>query len=98
MAFQIRFDDMPSDESVKQECETFGTALREEFPETSKVEVSLSRTGGEGFEAHVHVTGKDIDLAGTSKHREMREAAVEALERVRKQLRKHRDKLIDRHR
>ncbi len=97
MSFQIRFHDTPHSERVRQECEDLATELREEFQETYKVQMSLNRTG-EDFEAHVHVTGKDIDIAATAQNRAMREAAVEAMDRARKQLRKHRDKRIDRHR
>ena len=73
------------------------SGLHDEFQGTSKVELSLNRSG-ENFEARVHVTGKDIDIAAAAQHRAVREAAVEAIDRARKQLRKHRDKLIDRRR
>ncbi len=73
------------------------SGLHDEFQGTSKVELSLNRSG-ENFEAHVHVTGKDIDIAAAAQHRAIREAAAEAIDRARKQLRKHRDKLIDRRR
>ncbi len=97
MSFQIRFHDAPHSEQIKTECEDLATEIRKEFQETSSVQVSLNRSG-EDFEAHVHVTGKDIDIAAGAQNRAMREAAIEALNRARKQLRKHRDKLIGRHR
>ncbi len=97
MSFQIRFHDTPHSDRLKQECEDLAAELREEFQDTSKIQLSLNRSG-EDYEAHVHVTGKGIDIAATSQNRAMREAAVEALERARKQLRKHQDKLIGRHR
>ena len=97
MSFQIRFHDTPHSDGLKQECEDLATELREEFQDTSKIQLSLNRSG-EDYEAHVHVTGKGIDIAATSQNRAMRDAAVEALDRARKQLRKHQDKLIGRHR
>ena len=97
MSFRVRFHDTPHSDRIKQECEDMASQLYDEFQGTSKVELSLNRSG-EDFEAHVHVTGKDIDIAAAAQHRAIRDAAVEAIDRARKQLRKHRDKLLDRHR
>ncbi len=93
MSFRIHFQDVPHSDSIREECEATAGALRAEFPETSKVEVTLTHTG-EDHSTHVHVTGKDLDLASRAESRELREALNEAFERVRKQLRKHHDKVI----
>jgi ribosomal subunit interface protein len=93
MTFRIQFHDAPAPESIRSECEQTAEGLRSEFPEISKVEIHLSQHNVD-HEAHVHVTGKNVDLAASATHREMREAVVEALDRARVQLRKHHDKLI----
>lgn len=93
MSFRIHFHDVPHSDAVRDECEQLATALREEFPETSKCEVTVTHVGDEK-ELHLHVTGKDIDLASRAQAREVRETVIEAFDRVRRQLRKHHDKQI----
>jgi ribosome-associated translation inhibitor RaiA len=67
--------------------------LRDEFPETSKFEVTL-RHNGDTHETHVHVTGKDLEVASSGHALTLEASVTEALEKTRRQLRKHRDKLI----
>ncbi len=93
MSFRIHFHDVPHSDSIRDECEQLAGALREEFPETSKCEVTVTHAG-EQHELHLHVTGKDIDLVARAQARELRETVGEAFERVRRQLRKHHDKQI----
>jgi diphthamide synthase subunit DPH2 len=90
----MNFRDTPHSEVVQSECEGLAQGLREEFPETTRVEVTLGHDRGE-YEAHVHVTGRDIDLAGSSKSRDsLVVAARDAFHRAHAQLRKHHDKAI----
>jgi len=94
MSFKVNFHDTPHSEVVQGECEALAAGLRDEFPETSRVEVTLGHDRDE-YEAHVHVTGKDIDLASRAKTREsLVLAAREAFQRAHAQLRKHHDKAI----
>ena len=93
MSLQIHFHDLPHSETIREECEHFVEGLIEEFPDTAKFEVTLSHSKGD-HEAHVHVTGRDIDVAGAGSKRDLGEAIVEGFERVRRQLRKHHDKQI----
>ena len=93
MSFQIHFHDVPHSESIRRNCERWAALLTEEFPETSKYEVTLSHSKGD-HAAHVHVTGKDIDVAAAAEKRELSEAVTEGFERLRRQLRKHHDKQI----
>jgi ribosome-associated translation inhibitor RaiA len=93
MSFRIQFHDVPHSDAIRQECEDLASALLEEFPETSKCEVTVSHAGDEK-ELHLHVTGKDVDLAARAQARELRETVTEAFDRVRRQLRKHHDKQI----
>ncbi|HXX48412.1 MAG TPA: HPF/RaiA family ribosome-associated protein [Myxococcota bacterium] len=98
MPFKLSFKDMPHAEDVQRECESLAEELRAEFPETTRVEITLGHARDE-YDAHVHVTGKDIDLAGRAKHRDsVALAAREAFQRAHAQLRKHHDKLIFKHR
>jgi ribosome-associated translation inhibitor RaiA len=97
MAFRIHFKDTDHSELIQNECEALAQAVRDEFPETSRVEVTLSHDRGE-YDAHVHVTGKDIDMAASAKNRESMTAAREAFTKAHHQLRKHHDKAIFKHR
>jgi ribosome-associated translation inhibitor RaiA len=94
MPFKLSFKDMPHSDEVQRECESLADALRTEFPETTRVEITLGRARDE-YDAHVHVTGKEIDLAGRAKHRDsVALAAREAFHHAHAQLRKHHDKQI----
>jgi ribosome-associated translation inhibitor RaiA len=94
MPFKMNFRDVPHSPQVQDECEGLAQGIRDEFPETSRVDVTLGQERGE-YEVHVHVTGRDIDLAAHSKHRDsVAIAAREAFEHAHAQLRKHHDKLI----
>jgi len=93
MSFRIHFQDVPHSDAIRDECEQLASSLRDEFPETSKCEVTVTHAGDEK-ELHLHITGKDIDIAARAQARDLRETMTEAFERVRKQLRKHHDKQI----
>ena len=93
MSFRIHFQDVPHSEAIREECEQLASSLREEFPETSKCEVTVTHTGDEK-ELHLHITGKDIDIAARARARDLRETMVDAFDRVRKQLRRRHDKQI----
>ena len=93
LSIHLDFRNLPHNDAVRIECEGLENSLREEFPETSKLTVTL-KLENEVHEAHVHVTGKDIDFSSAAKNKALHEAVVEAFERVRRQLRKHHDKLI----
>ncbi len=93
MNLRIHFHGIPHSDSIKDGCEELASSLKQEFPETSRFEVSLSQSGEE-HETHVHVTGKDLEVASRANGRELRESIAEAFERVRRQLRKHHDKVI----
>lgn len=93
MSFRIHFQDLPPSAALRDECERWVSELESEFPETSKFEVTLTHAGAE-HETHVHITGRDLELASSAKGRGQREAIEEAFERLRRQLRKRRDKQI----
>jgi ribosomal subunit interface protein len=93
MSLRIHFRDVPHSDEIRRECEQWVDALGKEFPETSKYEVTVSHSKGE-HETHVHVTGKDLELASVAQKRDLKDALTEGFERVRRQLRKHHDKKI----
>ncbi len=98
MPFHIHFRDTPHSEILRGECEGWADSLRGDFPETSRVEVTVSHDR-HSHEVHVHVTGKHIDLASSAKHPEtVLAAAREAFDKVHAQLRKHHDKVVFAHR
>lgn len=94
MAFRMNFRDTPHSPVIHDECESLAQSVRDEFPETSRVEVTVGHDRGE-YEAHVHVTGKDIDLAASAKSRDsIVVAARDAFHKAHAQLRKHHDKVV----
>src|SRR5262249_38508231 len=97
MPFRMNFRDTEHSEAVQTECEALAQGVRDEFPETSRIEVTVGHDRGE-YEAHVHVTGKDVDFAASATSRDTLTAAREAFHKAHAQLRKHHDKAIFKHR
>ena len=94
MSFRLNFRDTAHSDLLQGECEGLAQTLRDEFPETTRVEVTVGHDRGE-YEAHVHITGRDIDMAASAKSRDsLVVAARDAFTRAHAQLRKHHDKLI----
>ena len=93
MNVRIDFRGVEHSERVREECERAASALEQEFPEMQSCDVHISHDGVH-HEANVHVTGKGVDFAASASERELYDAVHEALERARKQLRKHHDKQI----
>jgi ribosomal subunit interface protein len=93
VSVRVHFQDVRHSERLRRDCEESVNGLQQEFPETSKFEVTLTHTG-DTHETHVHVTGKDLEIASSGQALTLEESMTDALEKIRKQLRKHRDKLI----
>jgi ribosome-associated translation inhibitor RaiA len=93
MSFRIHFKGLSHEDDVKSECERHADELRGEFPETSKVEVTVTLDGND-HDTHVRVTGKDTEIAASASDRELRTSIVDAFEKARRQLRKQHDKAI----
>ena len=93
MSLRIHFQDLPHSDSIKDECERRVGDIETEFPETSKIEVTVSHAKGE-HETHVHITGKELELAASARNRELLGALEEAFDKLHRQLRKHHDKQI----
>ncbi len=93
MSFRIHFQDVPHSDRVRSECQELTTGLLQEFPESSKYEVTISQSGSD-YQTHLHVTGKDLSVNSKAKSKELRDTVVEAFEKAQRQLRKHHDKVI----
>jgi len=93
LSFRIHFQDLEPSTFLQRKCESLSRGLREEFPETTRFEVTLGQDG-ELRSTQVHVLGKDVDLVSTATCKNARESVNDAFERARRQLRKHHDKQI----
>lgn len=73
---------------IEERCE----AVCAEFPEVSKVEVTMEPEG-DGFTAHAHATGRKTNVAATHDWgREMGQAAEQVLDKIATRLRRRHDK------
>jgi ribosome-associated translation inhibitor RaiA len=93
MSLRIRFQEVPHSKAVQRECERLTEELQEEFPEISRFDVSVTHDGDDK-KMHLHVTGKDVDLAARAQSRETREVVSQAFDRIRRQMRRRHDKQI----
>jgi len=89
----MHFQDLEHSNFLQSKCETLSQSLQQEFPETTRFEVTMTQVGEERS-TQVHVTGKDIDFVSTASSKSPKESVNDAFERLRKQLRKHHDKVI----
>ncbi len=97
MNLRIRFQEVPHSKAVHRDCERLAGELQDEFPEVSRFDVSVTHDGDDR-KMHLHITGKDVDLAARGQSRDTREAVMQAFDRIRKQLRRRHDKQIFAHR
>jgi ribosome-associated translation inhibitor RaiA len=89
----ISFKDLESDEEVRERIDARCRALREEFPETSRFEMTLAPDGA-GHSAHVRVSGRHTHLDAHGSAIELELAAEKALAKAHGQLRTVHDKRI----
>jgi ribosome-associated translation inhibitor RaiA len=88
----ISFKDLAIDEPARERTEKRCRALTEEFPESTRIEVTFAEDG-EGYSAHVHATGRH-EAAASASGAQLSLAADRALERLGKALRRAHDKRI----
>ncbi len=89
----VSFKDTHHSDRVQEEVERRCGLLAEEFPETTKFEITLAPEGA-GFTAHGHVTGRHTDVAGHGEGAQPGEAADRLLDKLERALRKVHDKKI----
>ena len=93
MNLSVYFRDMRHSESLRLHCADLAEEIEAEFPKIIACEVTLGQDAKQ-FQTHVHITGKEVDLAASSAGPELRHTLSEAFQRARRQLRKHHDKLV----
>lgn len=90
----VNFKDVPNSPAVRTFIEERCQQLAEEFPEELRFEITIIPEG-DGFTAHGHVTGQDINVAANHDwESEAGKAADQLIEKLHSQLRKHHDKRI----
>ncbi len=96
----IHLKNVPRERAVRSYIESRCAELTDAFPETSKIEFSLTHEGG-NYAVRAHVSGRGVGLVTTrSESREAGAAANGAIEKLEIQLRRHHDRMQekDRHR
>lgn len=89
----VSFKDVKPSEKVRELVEARCARLAAEFPETTKLEITLE-PDGPGFQAHGHVTGRDTEVATHAAGHQMGEAADKLLDKLARALRRTHDKRI----
>ena len=91
----ISFKDVDAEatETLRPHVEKGCQAMSEEFPETTRFEVTLTHDGN-GYTAHGHVTGRNTEAAGQADAPDGRQSADKLLDALERQLRKTHDKKI----
>jgi ribosome-associated translation inhibitor RaiA len=89
----ISFKDIEADDDVRERIDERCRALRAEFPETARFEMTLAPDGA-GHTAHLRVSGRNTHLDAHGAAIELELAAEKALEKAHGQLRTVHDKRI----
>ena len=89
----ISFKDLDADEEVRERIDSRCRALRGEFPETLRFEMTLAPDGS-GHTAHLRVSGRSTHLDTHGNAIELEHAAEKALHRAHGRLRTVHDKRI----
>jgi ribosome-associated translation inhibitor RaiA len=89
----ISFKDLEPDEEVREQVAARLRTLSEEFPEPTRIEVTLAPDGAL-FSAHAHVTGRATDLAAAAKGAKLGLAADRLLDKLTQALRRAHEKRL----
>ena len=92
-AVVITFKDLGVNEALRETLEKRCQALTNEFPEVTRVELTLN-PDGDDHSAHGHATGKDIEVATRATAAEIGVAADQVLDKLKQKLRRSHDKKI----
>ena len=96
-AVVISFKDLDVDEPLRETLEKRCLALTREFPEVTRVELTLY-PDGDDHSATGHATGKDTEAATRATAGEIAVAADQVLDKLKQKLRRSHDKKIFAHR
>jgi ribosome-associated translation inhibitor RaiA len=89
----ISFKDLDGDEAVRERIEARCRALAEEFPETTRFEITITPDGS-GHVTHARVNGRSTHLDAHASAIELSLSAEQALDKIHHQLRSGHDKRI----
>lgn len=89
----IYFKDLEQNDLLNEALEKRCHHLAEEFPETTRYEITISLDRNE-VNAQAHVTGKNTSIASRAAADNQRQAAETALDKLERELRKEHDKRI----
>jgi ribosome-associated translation inhibitor RaiA len=96
-AVVISFKDLVLDERLRESLEQRCHDLTIEFPEVTRVELTLN-PDGDDCSAHGRATGKDTEVATRASADEIGVAADQVLDKLKQKLRRSHDKRIFSHR
>ncbi len=96
-AVVISFKDLKADERLRETLKERCRALTSEFPEVTRVELTL-HPDGDDRSAHGRATGKDTEVVTRATASEMGAAADQVLDKLKQTLRRSHDKKIFSHR
>ena len=96
-AVVITFKDLETDEQLREHLAQRCQALTGEFPEVTRVELTLT-ADGDAHSAHGHATGKETEAATRATAEEIGLAADQVLDKLKAMLRRSHDKKIFAHR
>ena len=96
-AVVISFKDLELNERLRETLERRCHALTSEFPEVTRVELTL-HPDGDGHAAHGRATGKDTEVTTHASAVEIGVAADQVLDKLKQKLRRVHDKKIFAHR
>ncbi len=89
----ISFKDLEVDEEAREAIDKRCGILGDEFPETTRFEITISPDGS-GHTAHARVHARQTEVDTHASASELRLAADQALDKVERQLRRAHDKRI----
>ena len=89
----VRFKDVENDDETRTTLESRMATLEAEFPETVRIELTLTREAQQ-VEAHAHAVGKRTNAASQARADDARTAGELALDKLERELRRNHDKMI----
>lgn len=89
----VRFKDFANHPEIREILEARCQHLAQEFPETTKFELTLS-LDADDVVAHAHATGKRTQVAAHSRTSDLRKSGEVALDKLERELRREHDKRI----
>jgi ribosome-associated translation inhibitor RaiA len=93
MNLHLHLEQLSNPEPIREACNQQATELHADFPNTTRVTVTVHRVGSE-YQAHVCANGKDVEVASRARSTDVLGSVADAFDKTRRQLRKNHDKHI----